>query len=184
MNNKFVQRKNIRIKEYDYSNNGYYFITICTKNRKDILSRIKENKDIQIFVGNDALVVPSKIGCEVVNSWNKIEILNKNVYLDEFILMPNHIHGIIILENNKDKLNYNMNKKYGLEISERRGRRSLQSLIKDFKSVTTRKYKEMYNTEESLWQKSYYEHIIRNQKELNQIREYIHYNPLKNEEDY
>ena len=93
--------------------------------------------------------------------------------------MPNHIHGIIeITEQKEETINYD--KKYGFETAERRGRRSLQNIIKDFKSVTTRKYNAIVNEEHknTLWQKSYYEHVIRNENEYLCILEYVQNNPL------
>ena len=162
------ERKTIRLKEYDYSKKGMYFITICTKNREYILGEI---------VGNDALVVPSHIGQRIVECWNNIGKVNEKIYTGEFILMPNHIHGIIIIDNPEIL----EEERYVFGVAERRGRRSLQGIIKDFKSVTTRIYNRNIGEGEiknQLWQKSYYEHIIRNEKELHKIIEYIRYNPL------
>ena len=167
-----------------------YFITICTKNKIKMLSEIINNTT----VGNDALVVPSKIGEMVNECWNNIQTKNKNIYINEYIIMPNHIHGIIEITNQKE-VHFCIDKKYGFEtiehqkhiydkngfeVSERRGRRSLQNIIKDFKSVTTRKYNAMVNEKykNCLWQKSYYEHVIRNEKELYKIQEYIQNNPI------
>lgn len=95
--------------------------------------------------------------------------------------MPNHIHGIIIIKN--ERLDLPEKKKYAFEITERRGRRSLQGLIKDFKSVTTRIYKNMFLQNESLWQTSFYYEIIRNDEHLYSILKYIEQNPLKWEHD-
>ncbi len=174
MNNGNHNRKQLRLKDYDYSQAGYYFVTICVENKKNILCEI---------VGNDALVVPTSIGEKIINCWNNISLLNENIETDLFCLMPNHIHGIIIIQNDAEDIQ--IEKKYGFEISERRGRRSLQGIIKDFKSVTTRYYNKMVDESlrNTLWQKSYYDHIIRNEKELNEIREYIRNNPLKWELD-
>lgn len=179
MNNNSIikSRKNLRLKEYDYSQNGMYFITICTKNRKNILCKISSEKEAKDIVGNDALVVPSEIGKFIINCWNNISKINTNILTYDFVLMPNHIHGIIFITEQDGVCE--INKKYGFEILERRGRRSLQSIIKDFKSVTTRKYNEIFPVKNELWQKSYYEHIIRNEKELLQIQKYILENPLK-----
>ncbi|MDD4146691.1 MAG: transposase [Clostridia bacterium] len=93
--------------------------------------------------------------------------------------MPNHIHGIIIIKNMDKELK--IEKNHGFEISERRGRRSLQGVIKDFKSVSTRFYNKMVeeSLKNKLWQKSYYERIIRGERELREIREYIDNNPRK-----
>ena len=98
------KRKNIRLKEYDYSQEGYYFITICTKNRKKILSKIEYNK--QRNVGVDVHIDPQikltqkgKIIKDYIEKCNKkIE----NVYIDQYIIMPNHIHIIIVIEKRVD----------------------------------------------------------------------------------
>lgn len=173
------QRKNHRLQNFDYGSYGYYYVTICTINRENVLCHI---------VGSDALVAPqcvpfarSEIGAKVIECWNNIALLNENVEVDKFVLMPNHIHGIIVIKNMEPiKV---QEKKYDFEITERRGRRSLQGLIKDFKSVTTRYYKRMFNTDRSLWQESFYDEVIRNREHYNNIWQYIDTNPLKWEED-
>ena len=186
MNNdnlELLQRKNHRLKNYDYGNYGYYFITICTANRMNILCDPPEN------VGSDALVapvnlssfIPTEIGKKVVECWNNIALLNENIEVDKFVLMPNHIHGIIIIKNNE--IGNPQEKKYGFEIAERRGRRSLPGLVKDFKSVTTRYYKKMFKTDLSLWQESFYDEIIKSQEHYNRIWEYISTNCEKWAED-
>lgn len=146
---KLPQRKNIRLKNYDYSKAGYYFVTICTKDRLGIFGEI---------------VGVNKIGKIICECWDKINKIYDNVKTDAFCLMPNHIHGIIV-------------------ISERDGqsRPSLPKIIQGFKSVTTRMcFKYNYK---SIWQRNYYEHIIRNQEEYERVYEYIETNPLKWEED-
>ena len=131
-------------------------------------------------VGNDALVVPNKIGNIIDECWKNIETQNENIFINEYVIMPNHIHGIIEIKNQKER-ELKIEKRYGFEVEERRGRRSLQSILKDFKSVTTRKYNKIVNEKykNMLWQKSYYEHIIRNEKEYYEIVKYIKNNPLK-----
>jgi REP element-mobilizing transposase RayT len=166
-------RKLHRLSGYDYGHYGYYFVTVCTLGRAPILCRI---------VGNDALVVPYDIGKKVNDCWNNIEIMNENIKVDKFVLMPNHVHGIIIIKSQDSIEDYD--KKYGFEIRERRGRRSLQGLMKDFKSVTTRYYKKFSTTSDiSLWQKSYYDEIIRTDEQYLNIWRYIDENPLKWQDD-
>lgn len=157
---KLSQRKNIRLKEYDYSQAGYYFITICTKNRIPLFG--------EIVVADDpvrqSVMKANEIGRMIYQCWNKTNEIYKNVRTDVFCLMPNHIHGIII-------------------ISEKNGQShpSLSKIIQGFKSVTTRlcfKY-----NHKTLWQRNYYDRIIRNQEEYEKIYEYIETNPLKWKED-
>ena len=158
-------RKLHRLKEYDYSQDGYYFITICTKDRKMILSN----------VGNAVPGVPPKVeltevGRMVKDSWEKISQIDESIKTDVFCIMPNHIHGIIVIEN-KDFF------------AERRGRRSLHSLVSGFKSVTTRRYNKITNNCESLWQSSFYDTVIRDESQLYEIRKYITYNHIKWNQD-
>ncbi|MEG2053820.1 MAG: transposase [Oscillospiraceae bacterium] len=165
---KLPQRKNHRLKKYDYCHYGYYYVTICVHNRQNILCDI---------VGCDALVAPSKLGKKIISCCNNIALLNENVELDKFVVMPNHIHGIIILKNTD--ISCEKVKNFSFEIAERRGRRSLQGLVKDFKSVTTRYYKKLYGKDTSLWQISFYDEVIKNQEYYIKICNYIDTNPLK-----
>ena len=172
---KLPQRKSNRLKNYDYSQTGYYFVTICTFGRKNILGNIN--------VGNCALTVPSIIGEKVIECWNNISRLNDNINIDSFCLMPNHLHGIIVLNNRVE--NIKNNKVYGFEVKEEKGHRSLHGVIRDFKSVTTRHYNKLVDEplKNTLWQKSFHDHIIRNEQELQNIREYISNNAAKWQDD-
>ncbi|MEG2833295.1 MAG: transposase [Ruthenibacterium sp.] len=161
------------MKDYDYSQNGYYYVTLCVSERKNLLCSL---------VGSDALVAPSPLGQKVIACWNNISLLNENIEIDKFILMPNHIHGIIVIKNADAEI-AKQEKMFDFEITERRGRRSLQGLLKDFKSVTTRQYKKMYGADSSLWQSSFYDEIIRNQEQYEKIWQYIETNPSKWKED-
>ena len=165
-------RHSIRIKGYDYSKEGIYFITICTQNREKILAKIVTNN-----VG--AGLVPAqryettRIGTMVEKIYLNLEKEFYNVILHSYIIMPNHIHGII-------------------EICERAGTRpapTLSSIIRLLKSKTTLMYIQgvkqgIYQPfNKRIWQRNYYEHIIRNEKEYLKIQEYINNNPLKWKDD-
>jgi len=138
------------------------------------------------------LVVPTPIGAKVIECWKNIEKLNDNIFVENFCLMPNHIHGIIVITGQESlefqKGRYGFESIESLEMKgERRGRRSLQGLIKDFKSVTTRSYKGEVNDPgiKSLWQSSYYDVIIRNEEHYQYVCEYIENNPVRwIEDDY
>ncbi len=127
-------RRSHRLREFDYGQYGYYFVTVCTNHRKPLLSKIigsdttAPNPSSNMIVGNDALVVPpstvpTPLGEKVLECWQNIERLNENVELDKFAMMPNHIHGIIIIKNT-EPINP-VDKIYGFEIAERRGLYSL-----------------------------------------------------------
>ena len=156
-------RHSLRIKSYNYSLPGAYFITICTYRKENILGYITDGK-MEINV----------LGKIIVSEWLKTFQIRKNIQLDEYIVMPNHFHGIIILTENKGVLQYAPTNRFHSPSQ------SIGSIVRGFKSAVTRGIKRMdcpffY----SVWQRNYYEHIIRNERELNRIREYIQNNPLR-----
>ena len=139
MKDNFPIRKKLRLEYYDYSKQGLYFITICIKNRRKILGKINNN---QIELSKEGIVVQ-----------NYIEYIVKkyrNIKIDEYIVMPNHIHMIISMDN----------KNYA----------NISRIIKQYKGSVTKQIGH------SIWQKSYYEHIIRYEKEYYNIKEYIQNN--------
>ena len=142
MQEKLPQRKQIRLKEYDYSEEGYYFITICTKNRMKILGEIKYKDEYY-----QPTIQLTKEGIIIDKYLKRMHLNYENVILDEYTIMPNHIHMIIRL-----------NKKENLTISR---------IIKQYKMIVSKEIRK------SIWQKSFYEHIIRNEKEYYLIKKYI-----------
>ena len=180
-----VERRNHRLKNFDYGSYNYYYVTICTKNKECLLSTITTVESCttvapptdNIINPENILITPTDIGLKVIDCWNNIQKFNENVEVNNFVLMPNHLHGIIVIKNT-DPSPENFEKKYDFQIAERRGRRSLQGLIRDFKSVTTRHYKKMNKVCESLWQESFYDTVITSQQQYENICNYIQYNPL------
>lgn len=165
-------RKLNRLKGYDYSHDGWYFVTICAKNREHFFGEI-----------TGANIELSEIGKIARKCWEEIPTHFPNIKLDEFIIMPNHIHGIIIIENNIVENNNYRNKNFcSLQQQpwQTKWAYSLSSIVRGFKIGVTK-----YNNTrlQFTWQKSYYDHIIRNENSLNKIREYIVNNPLKWEFD-
>ena len=147
----FPKRKRTRLQEYDYSQFGYYFVTICIKNRKEFFSKIE-----------NSTVVLSKFGNIIDEILSNIPTYY-NVEIDCYIIMPDHIHLIIILDKDESKKNY-----------------SLSDVMGKFKSFSCKKIREVLEDDEKFeWQKSFYDRIIRNEKELYQIRKYIQENPLR-----
>jgi REP element-mobilizing transposase RayT len=185
----FYDRKNHRLKNYYYGRYGYYYVTICTNNRAPLLStvttRVQDDTSVSAYpaVGSDALVAPkpsvtlTPLGEKVLESWYKIETLNENVFIQKFVFMPDHIHGIILIKN--PDVIADPKGDFDFQVQERRGRRSLQGLIKDFKSVTTRQYKAMFQVNESLWQDSFFDEVIRSQEKYHEIWNYIEHNPAR-----
>jgi putative transposase len=157
------RRKSLRLKDYDYSQHGAYFITICAKDRKCLFG--------QIVVADDPVrqntIHLSAIGNIVSDCWNTIARIYPEVRVDKHIIMPNHVHGIIIIGNNGND-----------QISNGGQRRPpLQKIVQGFKSVSTRRCFPLgYST---VWQRSYYDHIVRNEQEYLEIWEYIDSNMQK-----
>jgi REP element-mobilizing transposase RayT len=158
-NPKLHHRHSIRLRNYDYAQQGAYFITICTKNRNALFGRICNGKMELNEFGNIALYT-------LLDLPNH----NTNVILDQFVIMPDHIHAIIIITGSKDLQNSNVNiKKHGLF-----------EIIRQFKTFSARRINKLRNTpNKPVWHRTYHDHIIRNDKELNIIRKYIINNPLK-----
>lgn len=150
------QRKQIRLKNYNYSDSGAYFVTICTQNRKQILSKICRG---------GVELLPNGYICE-----NQIKALQirYNIKINKYIIMPNHIHLIIIIENRE----------------EQSPSPTLSDIICAFKSITTKAANKNDNISgRQIWQRSFYKHIIRNEKDYEEIWNYIDTNPLKWETD-
>ena len=143
---RFPNRKYPRLKEYDYSKKNFYFITICTDQKKCIFGK---PKNINIF---------GQIAEENLLNTQKHF---RNIRIDKYVIMPNHIHVIfeVVADGN-----------------------NLINVIGSFKSATTRKIHEI-QPNLVVWQKSFHDHVIRNQKSYEEIWKYIDGNPLKWEED-
>lgn len=171
-NSEIHHRHSIRIKQFDYSKPGIYFITICTQNRENILSKIINN-------GVGAGLVSAQenqitiLGQMIKETYLNLEKEFNNIKLHEYIIMPNHIHGIIEIYKRADT----------------RPAPTIGDIICSFKSRTSLKcikgieegiYKPF---NKRIWQRNYYEHIIRNEKEYFKIQEYIKNNPLNWEND-
>lgn len=157
--NHIHNRKSIRLKDYDYSCPGEYFVTICTKNRACLFGEIVNEK-----------MNLSKTGIIVDKHWKNILSYKDNVELDEYIIMPNHIHGIVVI---KEPVRAILESpvpttKY------RRRKMLLSKIIGRFKTMSAKEVNILRNTLGiPLWHRNYYEHIIRGENDLANIREYI-----------
>ena len=170
------KRKPNRLKGYDYNQQGYYYITICTKNRLNPFGEIINN-----------IMHLSQTG-EIENKfWIAIPEHFKNIELDEFIIMPNHIHGIIIVNNGDVGNNGVGHPNHPIRAisvdNYDRTKMIVSKIIHGFKSSATREIRRQLNDFNFSWQKSYYDHIIRDENDLNRIREYISNNPTNWETD-
>ena len=155
------ERKSIRLSNYDYSQNGLYYLTICTKNRECIFGEIKNSE-----------IILSKFGKIADNCWSEIPQHFSQVSLHEYVIMPNHIHGIIEINvvgakhlspsNCLEKTN----KGYGTS-------QTIGSIVRGFKIGVTKQIGF------SPWQRNYYEHIINSEIDYLKTVNYIIENPLK-----
>lgn len=148
---EFENRKSARIDGYDYSTPNYYFVTICTHNRRCIFGK-PANLNIYGKLAEECLL--------------RIPKFYPTIKVDKFVVMPNHVHAIIIVEAGNGEQN----------------RSNLTMVIGQYKMSVTKRIRRM-NVDERVWQRSFHDHIIRNQRGYQKIWEYIDNNPLKWEED-
>jgi putative transposase len=171
MRQSYTRRNTNRIPQHNYSAPGYYFITICTKNRLELFGTVKNGQIVLNDLGN------------MVNTWwQKTFEKYQNLLNDVYIIMPNHIHGIInIVGAGSSRPGNNTNNKFN-----RRGDRAptIGQIIAYFKYQSTKQINILRNTPGlKIWQRNYYDHIIRNEKSLQKIREYIINNPTTWDKD-
>ena len=194
-NPEIHHRRSIRLKGYDYTQSGAYFVTFCSHQRDEIFGEVI-NGEMKL----------SALGKIVRDEWLRSAVIRKEIRLfdDEFMVMPNHGHGIVWIVDTavgadgvrpedvgtngirpNEGIRSNMEWAHAMRPNEsaptraslRRAPRSLGSFIAGFKaSVTSRAKRELNMT--GIWQRNYYDHIIRNDRELNNIRWYILNNPL------
>ena len=165
-------RKSIRLKGYDYGQSGAYFITICTQ------ARVRMFGDVV-----DGLMDLDDVGRIVVQCWNGLPNHYSHVGLDAFVVMPNHVHGIIVISEEMNQATW-MGLKPATTQSEITRQHGLPEIVRGFKTFSARYVNHAFGTlGRRLWQRGYYEHIIRNENQLDGIREYIMSNPLNWQED-
>ena len=148
-------RKNIRLKDYDYSQNGAYFITICTQDGHDLLGKIDVG-------ANCVRPILSEIGQIVENEMTVLSNPYEDVIVDKYIVMPNHIHMIIFISTESGRTQFAP---------------TVSRIIKQFKGSISKQIGD------SIWQKSFHDHIIRDERDYKIIWNYIDSNPAKWVED-
>ena len=152
-------RRSIRLEGYDYSQDGWYSVTICAFGHKCLFGKFV-NGQIQLY----------EYGRIIEKCWKWLAEQYDYVHLDSYVVMPNHMHGIIIIREGGSRT---------APTSNTQKCKPLSRLIGAFKTVSTKQINIIRNTPgRKLWQRNYHEHIIRNEEELNHIREYIAENPL------
>ena len=167
---KLLTRKNNRLKEYDYSNSGYYFVTICTNDKQNLFGQYKKPVgDCFVSICNNIQL--SEIGKIIEKYWNNIPIRYENVSLDEYIIMPNHIHGILNILNVVGAIHESPDNQsseraiHELPLQKKRRKMMLSKIIGYVKMQSAKQINILRNTPaQSIWQRNYYDHIIRNEK--------------------
>ncbi|MBI5660762.1 MULTISPECIES: transposase [Ignavibacterium] len=166
-----------RIPEYDYSNPNWYYVTINTKNHICYFGEVSNGK-----------MILNELGKIVETEWFKNAELRENIELDYFIIMPNHLHGIIIINPINDgveNVNHNVETRRGVSLQGENENKfskpiknSLSVIINQFKG-SVKRWANKNGYEDFQWQPGFYDRIIRNERELYLIRKYIEQNPLK-----
>jgi REP element-mobilizing transposase RayT len=166
-----------RLGDYDYTQAGAYFVTLVTMQRALLFGKIA-----------DDAMCPSSYGQIVQDVWAGLPQHYPHVTLDSFVVMPNHIHGIIFFADNADTAADADAADVGAGFKPACPvpaiRHGLPELIRAFKTFSARRINEARHTPGiSIWQRNYYEHVTRNERSLNAIREYIVNNPQRWAED-
>jgi REP element-mobilizing transposase RayT len=163
--NKQYHRRSIRLNGYDYTQPGAYFVTICTYNRMCLFGEVV-----------DGQMRLNELGRLVESTWQDLPNHVTNIELDAFVVMPNHVHAIIIIVGAGSEpaptiamAQPTPTKRYGLP-----------EIVRQFKTFSARRINEHRGTPGApVWQRNYYEHVIRNEDSLTMIRRYIAENPLR-----
>jgi REP element-mobilizing transposase RayT len=177
------RRRSARLRGFDYSQPGAYFVTVCVKGKRCVLGDVEGER-----------ICLTGIGSEIKECWLSLEKLYKYIELDEWKIMPNHIHGILIIhdpsrgeafEGKRLRIDpYLPSNASPVRVPRGTKPGSLGAVVQNFKSISTRKINQLTDTPgKSFWQRGYYDRIIRNREELNRIRKYISENLLKWELD-
>ncbi|NEP43522.1 MAG: glucose-6-phosphate 1-dehydrogenase [Okeania sp. SIO2H7] len=161
-------RRSIRLPKHDYTTPGAYYVTVGANKRQFIFGDII-----------DGIMHPNFVGKTVKAVWYRLPQHFKNVTLDAFVIMPNHLHGIIILNDNNWQRS--PQKKSPTLNGTKPG--SLSAIVQNFKSLSSRQVNGILKSSGTIWQSNFYEHIPRNEGSLNRIRQYILDNPKNWEND-
>ena len=181
-----ANRSTTRLREFDYASSGAYFVTVCAAQKAHLFGAVSSGE-----------VQHSDVGEVILEEWERTGQLRSDVTLDAFVVMPNHIHGIIWIERptvgaqraaplrHDDVILRNIQRE--LAISKQRQTasaffgvrpKSLGAIVRAFKSAVTKRVNETRATPNNpIWQRNYHDRIIRNDRELNAVREYIAHNP-------
>ena len=160
-------RRSIRLRGYGYSNQGPYFVTITAQDRESLFGDIVDGE-----------MQCNSVGMIVLEEWLRSAEIRPEFWFDAFVVMPNHVHGILAVAPPAPATR--VNSPGDSDTLLQRPAHSLGSFVAGFKSATTRRINLIRCTPGAkVWQRNYYEHIIRNDRSLDRIREYIETNPQR-----
>ena len=168
-NPKIHNRRSLRLKGYDYSQIGLYFVTICAHDKKCLFGEVAKG-EMQI----------NEYGKTIESTWNDLVNHNGGLRLKAFVVMPNHVHGIVEIGG------AGLEPRAGLEPAPTGGMKSqgLQEIVRQFKTFSAKRINAIRNLPGTpVWQRNYYEHVIRDEDDCTRIIEYITTNPQRWAED-
>lgn len=184
-NSEIHHRRSIRLHGYDYTQVGMYFLTVCAHDHKCLFGEVMDGK----MRLNDA-------GNIVADEWIITPVMRKNIVLDSFVVMPNHFHGIIAIHDDcrgtmhraqiqpDTKQEGAMHRAPTKEQFGKPTSNSIPTIVRGFKSAVTKRINKIRATPGMpVWQRNYYEHVIRNDADLDRIREYMLNNPANWQKD-
>ena len=158
-NNGIRERKPLRLKNFDYSTTGAYFITVCTENRRMILSNI---------VGDDVLGVPKNVellpyGTVADKYLNQLNDFYDSITIDQYVIMPNHIHILLLVPSNGSPRTSTPTRQTS----------AVSHFVSTFKRFCNKEYGR------NIWQRGFYDHVIRDRRDYEEIKKYIYENPIR-----
>jgi putative transposase len=154
---------------FDYSRVGVYFVTICAFERRCIFGDVSENKTI-----------PSPIGQIVGSCWIEIPQHFPNVKTETYLVMPNHIHGILTIHSMRAGANPKDKAALAVESFDKHTPGSIPTIIRSFKAAASKRARNSGSAKgEAIWQRGYYEHVLRNTREFVEMTNYILQNPAR-----
>jgi putative transposase len=162
-NKDLPSRRSVRLPEFDYAKVGMYFVTICAFERRCIFGEICGNK-----------TVLSPIGQIISACWIEIPQHFPHAKIETYVVMPNHLHGIVTIHSKRVDANPQAKTATAIESIGKPTPGSIPTIIRSFKAAASKRARESeYAKVESIWQRGYYEHVLRNTKEYVEITNYI-----------
>ena len=154
-NEKDPRRKSMRLHDFNYATPSAYYVTICVEDRQCIFGTISEGA-----------VVPSDRGTIAIECWREIPHKYPAIALDAYVVMPNHVHGVLLFPDAGQALP------------------NLGQVVNWYKALVCKSVRRMSSSSRAvIWQRNYYDHVVRDEQDLDRIRQYILYNPGRWEED-